>query len=478
MYRIAAYLLFLALSASGCGTKPEITPFDVSDYDVPGVDPDVSERDLGIRSDTPDVPDVSRQDQTVTDSDLVNDDGGGVLDADLPSLSDVEFIDADVEDSEDADAADTPDPGDSGPLHLDLQPACQEDSDCDDGDWCTLDSCGPDRVCQHPKRDCDDGNVCTSDICRLGQCAHDDAFVRCSTGNPCLVDEMCSQGVCQWGWDRDCNDFNPCTDDWCDPDAGGCVHRNNNEGVCNDQSSCTDNDRCFEGQCVGDVIRCEDYVIDAYLPCRKYSCSPERGCSYESLPGPCDDRNPCTADDSCQDGICKGTYACPDDDNQCTQDCNPKVGCTYEPQPDGTKCIDGDSCTTKDVCTAGRCAGVPKCTQRWSDCEYDICTPVTGGCRVEQLRNGEPCDDGNACTIGERCDSQVQCTPQAAVDCNDQVKCTADACDPATGCVWTLDTEDCNCDNNDAACEDHDPSTRTCCRFRLFKFGYRCSTDC
>jgi Dictyostelium (slime mold) repeat len=49
------------------------------------------------------------------------------------------------------------------------------------------------------------------------------------------------------------------------------------------------------------------------------------------------------------------------------------------------------------------------------------------------------CDDGNACTIGDSTDCEQQGCPAdpALVDCNDQSACTADSCDPLTGCVNT-----------------------------------------
>jgi hypothetical protein len=62
------------------------------------------------------------------------------------------------------------------------RPACQTAADCDDGDPCTGDLCGPQGVCQHEVQpfcvacasaeDCDDGNACTGDRCDGGICRH------------------------------------------------------------------------------------------------------------------------------------------------------------------------------------------------------------------------------------------------------------------------------------------------------------------
>src|SRR5262245_57473814 len=46
-----------------------------------------------------------------------------------------------------------------------------------------------------------------------------------------------------------CDDGNPCTDDICDPTLG-CRHFNNS-GSCTDGNSCTTNDVCNQGACVG-----------------------------------------------------------------------------------------------------------------------------------------------------------------------------------------------------------------------------------
>jgi len=75
--------------------------------------------------------------------------------------------------------------------------------ECDDGNPCTTDVCGPDRACHYEPVDdgtpCDDGNVCTAD----GQCI---------------------AGVCINGPALDCDDGDPCTEDWCHMQGGGCTH--------------------------------------------------------------------------------------------------------------------------------------------------------------------------------------------------------------------------------------------------------------
>lgn len=154
-------------------------------------------------------------------------------------------------------------------------------------------------------------------------------------------------------------------------------------------------------------------------------------------PPPCDDGNPCTADEFdpglndcthsftdgascepadkciigavCSQGVCLGTpKTCDDqstctrdfcrqttgdcifleepdncdDDNPCTADSCAGNGCVHDPLPSGSPCDDNDLCTTGDSCFAGECrgAGVP---------------------------NGSECDDHDSCTSGDTCSDGV-----------------------------------------------------------------------
>ena len=78
-----------------------------------------------------------------------------------------------------------------GPASCFEQP-CLLDASCDDGDPCTLDSCGP-GGCDHAGFGCDDGDPCTVDVCDGGQCAAEP--VVCEDDDPCTVD-ACEAGEC------------------------------------------------------------------------------------------------------------------------------------------------------------------------------------------------------------------------------------------------------------------------------------------
>ncbi|MCB9738240.1 MAG: hypothetical protein H6747_03160 [Deltaproteobacteria bacterium] len=63
-------------------------------------------------------------------------------------------------------------------------------------------------------------------------------------------------------------------------------------------------------------------------------------------------------------------------------------------------------------------------------CTADSCNKLTGVC----VYKATDCDDSNACTVGEACDSKTgTCVAGKAVDCDDGNECTLDACDKATG---------------------------------------------
>jgi hypothetical protein len=302
---------------------------------------------------------------------------------------------------------------------------------CNDGDPCTVDSCDPATGCRYvaipgcvaecdSDSDCDDENACTTDSCDLDEVPPVCVFAPvssgtvCNDGNLCTANDACDDGFCTGGF-ANCDDGNPCTTDFCDP-ASGCVHVQipdcshcvTNED-CNDADVCTV-DRCTNGDCNYRPVSCNDNN-----PCTTDRCvvgpTGNAACSYSPNPGAaCNDNNPCTVTDICVSNKCVGSGALEcDDDNVCTIDsCDPAVGCVHKP----VSCNDNNSCTT-DVCVVGP-TGAPACSY----------TP----------RNGQPCDNGNLCTVNDVC-SGTTCIAGGPRDCNDGDGCTIDHCDSGVGCV-------------------------------------------
>ena len=65
-------------------------------------------------------------------------------------------------------------------------------------------------------------------------------------------------------------------------------------------------------------------------------------------------------------------------------------------------------------------------------CTADICQPATGCTHISAP--GLACDDGNTCTTDDACDAKGGCIGGHAVECSDADPCTIDSCSPATGC--------------------------------------------
>jgi len=294
--------------------------------------------------------------------------------------------------------------------------------------------------------DCNDNNVCTTDSCVNGICQLANNSNTCNDNSACTTNDRCSNGSCN-GTSITCNDNNPCTNDSCSP-SSGCVYTNNTSS-CNDNNACTSNDRCSNGSCSGTAITCNDNNV-----CTNDSCNPSSGCVYTNNANPCDDGNACNSFDQCCNGSCCGTtdvITC-NDNNVCTNDsCNPSSGCVYA--NNSNPCNDGLYCNGTDTCSGG------SCTQHAGD----PCA-ASGRCCIESNDSCATCpcpDDGNPCT--DEVVVNGQCThPNNSKPCNDGLYCNGtdtcgagscsvhsdNPCPPPKTCNEALD----RCD--DAACPD------------------------
>ncbi len=121
----------------------------------------------------------------------------------------------------------------------------------------------------------------------------------------------------------------------------------------------------------------------------------------------CDDGDLCTVGDSCQSEVCVAgapVTCTASDDCHDAGACDPQTGaCTAETnKPDGEPCDDGDLCTVKDQCTGGLCGGTKKLCA-WKDaCNEGICDITTGACTTKPLDQTK-CGDGTGCTDANVC---------------------------------------------------------------------------
>ncbi|MGE5786398.1 MAG: Ig-like domain-containing protein, partial [Myxococcales bacterium] len=206
----------------------------------------------------------------------------------------------------------------------------------------------------------------------------------------------------------DCNDGNDCTSDACN--AGVCVNANlSTTASCNDRNPGTKDDRCDgAGVCAGTVYAC------APGPCESASVPNGSGCiGTPKVDGTaCDDGSACTQTDSCQTGVCTGSnpVVCGGgDDCHDPGSCSPATGLCSVPaaKANGTSCNDGDACTQTDTCQGGACTGSNPITCTAIDQCHDAgtCSPATGTCSTPNKTDGAGCNDGNACTQTDTCQS-------------------------------------------------------------------------
>ncbi len=308
---------------------------------------------------------------------------------------------------------------------------------CNDGDACTLaDQCGQASCQPGAPKNCDDGNICTTDWCDPAEgCAHGNSNEKCDDGNACTQGDACANGLCKAGAVIDCDDDNPCTKDGCIA-ALGCTHQAV-AGPCDDGDPCTLNDACVNAVCApGAQVNCDDGN-----PCTADSCGANGLCTHVPADGECNDATECTVGDHCEEcaSVHSGVPDC-DDDNPCTTDaCDPKKGCMH--LVNSSPCDDGNVCTTGDTCEMGECVGNEafSCNDN-NPCTDDTCDPKTG---CEFTPNSAACDDGNKCTENDLC-ANGTCLGADPVDCDDDNVCTNDSCSPKLGCVHTFNTAPCN----------------------------------
>ncbi len=330
---------------------------------------------------------------------------------------------------------------------------------CDDGLSCTTDTCSIEwatAVCSWilNKDVCLIGGVCR----KSGEAQPGAACSQClpatatSTwseapdGTACDDGDLCTwNGVCKTAEGKQtcvsqavvCDDQNPCTSDLCDKKVG-CTYPLDDGKVCDDSDACTAKDACLGGKCLGGKVICDDGN-----PCTADACDLATGCTYTDNQLPCSDGDACTTGDVCANGACeKGGASDCDDGNSCTIDvCNSGAGCYHLPLQ--SPCCIGQTsiCDDNNACTT------------------DNCDPKTSGCG--HTPNTIACEDGSQCTSGDAC-AETKCLPGKDKVCNDNNPCTADACSPTAGCVFSP-TSGASCDDGNA-CTNNDVCAQGACK--------------
>jgi 6-phosphogluconolactonase (cycloisomerase 2 family) len=338
---------------------------------------------------------------------------------------------------------------------------------CDDGDACTLgDTCqagncvsGAPKVCTaldgcHVPGVCDPGTgVCSDPAASDG--------TACIDGNACTQTDTCQTGVCVGGNPVACTAIDGCHDvGVCDTGTGQCSSPASADGsTCDDGDACTQTDACQGGVCFG----ANPVVCVALDQCHEAGvCDPSSGqCLDPALPDgtACDDASACTLGDSCQAGacvsgapvVCTALDACHE-----AGVCDPATGICSDPDAaNGTVCDDGNACTQTDACQSGSCVGANPivCTAADQCHVAGVCDPTSGVCSDPAAVDGTSCDDGSLCSQTDTCQAGA-CVGNNLVVCVDLDQCNPGTCDPATGSCSTPPAADgTTCEDGDACTE-------------------------
>jgi hypothetical protein len=263
---------------------------------------------------------------------------------------------------------------------------CHAPADCPGHNLCTscdANVCGVIPECCLNDTDCDDANECTDDSCSgagpgvAGTCVHDPAPAR-------ACGDACNPGTCLAGT---CDstpvvcqpDTDPCTDDFCDPAAPNpqspCVHRHR-EGCCQIDADCDDLDACSVDVC--DRMQC--FHSELMAECK--ACGTDQDCApgFGACAGKrCDGRGVCidVPPPSCDNPP-------PNFIGSCVLDAAGNPGCEYRCVRNEA-CDDHNACNGTETCSAGTCVSgpAPECVDH-DLCTDDTCDPATG-CPHPQL---------------------------------------------------------------------------------------------
>ena len=269
--------------------------------------------------------------------------------------------------------------------------------------------------------------------------------------------------------DGDCGDSacNDCVDGQVAGTTGKICSMSTNGTSCNDDTVCNGLETCENGICntTTSAPNCADQHA-----CHQDVCNPQTGCSPpDQIATVCpDDDFACTETACMEPGGCEQVphdEACAASTGPCQRSvCKVGQGCVLEDLT-GPACDDGDACTQTDTCQSGLCVGTNPVSCTGDDCNSSACNHSTGQCEASPLNEGGSCEGGGAFCDGFKTCSNGACVTGPPPNCDDGNACKTDSCpagggacvhDPVPGCCNSND--DCNdtdqCTVNER-CEDH-----------------------
>ena len=234
----------------------------------------------------------------------------------------------------------------------------------------------------------------------LSQTPHCDGLGACLSVEPqlCGGNLLCQAGSClaTCAINAHCIDTAYCTS------SGACLPKHPLGAPCALPQECITT-ACLAGACALDDD--SDAIADDADNCPAAPNTTQTNTDL-TLPGGDPDGDACDDDDDADD-IPDTADNCPLAPNPGQADINhdgtgDACDCDDPPKPDGTSCDDGNPCTQTDTCQNAVCTGSDPFVCPQPDpiaCKVAICEPATGACELLYKLDGAPCPGGE-CIAG------------------------------------------------------------------------------
>lgn len=327
-----------------------------------------------------------------------------------------------------------------------------DNTPCDDSDACSqIDVClygmctGTDYVICYPLDQCHDAGVCNAGT---GVCTNPAKpnYTPCDDGSVCTTADACIGGVCEGFSPLDCSVSNPCLSGACDVDTG-CYTTYNDGAPCDDANECTTGTTCVSGLCpsnTGSHVTCP-----APINCSAVTCLPVGGC----IDSPVDQCEQCATASDCPNIPCMRAI------------CQANLTCTYVVDNSNiVGCLDSHYCNGIEVCDAGVCyAGTPPSCDDYNECTTDTCDTDLNSC-THVPRTGSSCTSSNLCVLVAECSSGGACNPVTSVSCDPAATCHVSmGCNPSNGiCEYHTQTDGTACNDGNACTLDDECNSGSC----------------
>ncbi len=366
--------------------------------------------------------------------------------------------------------------------------ACNQDEDCEAGQFCANNRCRTQRTCTTAS-DCLIDEFCLDGQCQLAQ--------GCTTWEECPESYDCVDGYCLPPNTDDptgCEDDNDCLEDeYCDLTLGICTERptdgDSSSISCSESRDCPDGSYCQDGKCTpwtdsdgdsldgdlsdGDVIDGDIEYLNGALcePCERDADCNSEGALFnlclQDLSGEfycgriCDDETLCPVGYGCSDIFAENG-------SRLGKQCRPASGycdrCASVTCPERMVCSEstGECEYQGNHCHVTGCPAGAQCNEETGSCDYDPTHCVVTGCDEGFTCNEQTGD----CELSQDNCRNTGCNPGYDCDWNSG-QCEVDP----THCVHTGCDSGFSCNTTSGVCE---PSSEDCTETGCSE-GYVCN---